>query len=95
MNYTRVVHGVHYIDSKNLKKFPFGVSTTTLLCDYLEKIHVWMFADSKDAGASPNVTRKPTSDPYYFLTSYFKPVVRETNPTSNLINFRSILMNFL
>jgi hypothetical protein len=39
--------------------------------------------------------RKPTSNMHYFLTSYFKPMASETNPTSNLTVFKSILVNLL
>ncbi|CAM6036841.1 unnamed protein product [Sphagnum compactum] len=63
--------------SKNLKKFPLGASAAALLCDYLEKILVWMFADSEDAGAA-------AGDPHYFLTGYFGPVASETDPASGL-----------
>lgn len=105
MRYTSV-HGVHYIemhnithyiyiDSKNLKKFAFSALATALLCDYLEKIHVWMFTNSEDVGVSPHVTRKPTSDPHYFLTNYFRLVASETNLASNLTISRSVPMNLL
>jgi hypothetical protein len=70
--------------SKNLNKFPFGASAAALLCDYLEKILVWMFADSEDPGAGPLAAGKPAGDPHYFLTGSFGPVASETDPASGL-----------
>jgi hypothetical protein len=81
--------------SKNLKKFPFGASAAALLCDYLEKILVWMFADSEDAGAGPHAAGKPTGDPHYFLTGCFGPVASETDPASGLTVSGSIPVSLL
>ncbi|CAK9238338.1 unnamed protein product [Sphagnum jensenii] len=70
--------------SKNMNKFPFGASAAALLCDYLEKILVWMFADSEDPPAGPHAAGKPAGDPHYFLTGSFGPVASETDPASGL-----------
>jgi len=81
--------------SKNLKKFPFGASAAALLCDYLEKILVWTFADSGDAGAGPHAAGKPAGDPHYFLTGAFGPVASETAPASGLTVSGSIPVSLL
>jgi hypothetical protein len=81
--------------SKNLKKFPFGASTAALLCDYLEKILVWIFADSEDAGAGLHAAGKSAGDPHYFLTGYFGPVASETDPASGLTVSGSIPVSLI
>lgn len=81
--------------SKNLKNFPVGASAAALLCDYLEKFLVWMFADSEDPGAGPHTAGKPAGDPHYFLTGYFGPVASETEPASGLTVSGSIPVSLL
>jgi hypothetical protein len=59
-------------------------------------IHKKLWHVMTNIGAiNSNHTRKSISDPHYFLTSYFKPMVGETNPTSNLTVSKSILVNLL